>query len=65
MEADGITEETITTVTESTTIPGQYTLAATAFTTLGYLNIYDQTLTNTVLTLGTYYYQGTAILITI
>ena len=56
-DSDGL-EETINTATESTTIPGRYTLAATAFET-GTVNLRD------VVNVGSSYYQGTAIAITI
>lgn len=65
LQADGITEEVISGVVESATIPGQYTISATAFVTLGTLNLYDQTETQDVITVGTLYYKGTAITITI
>lgn len=63
LEADGITEEVISGVAESATIPGQYTLTATAFTTLGTLTL--GTASNPVVTIGTAYYMSDAITITI
>lgn len=59
LQADGTTEVTISTATESSTIPGRYTLAATAFTTLGTINL------DGVVTVGNEYYQGTAVTVTI
>ena len=56
-DSDGL-EETITTATESATIPGRYTLVGTAFET-GTVNLRD------VVTVGTAYYQGTAAAVTI
>lgn len=63
LEADGETQETVTGVTESTSIPGRYTLTGAAFTTLGTLNL--GTPSDPIVTLGTAYYKGTAIIITI
>jgi hypothetical protein len=56
-DSDGL-EETISTATESPTIPGRYTLDGAAFET-GTINLRD------VVTVGTAYYQGTAAVVTI
>lgn len=55
--SDG-SSQTISTVTESTTVPGRYTLAGTGLVT-GSLNIKD------VITLAGAYYKGTAVTVTI
>ena len=57
LKADGTTQ-TITTVTESSTIPGRYTLAGTALVT-GTLSLKD------VVTVGSEYYEGIAATVTI
>jgi hypothetical protein len=56
-DSDG-TEETISTAVESLTVPGEYTLSATAFET-GTVNLRD------TVTIGSELYKGTAIAITI
>ncbi|WBC28465.1 hypothetical protein RPMD05_79 [Rhodobacteraceae phage LS06-2018-MD05] len=65
MEADGITEEVISGVVESTETSGEYTISASAFTTLGNINLYDQTNSVDVITVGSFYYKGTAATVTI
>jgi len=65
LQADGVTEEVISGVVESSITPGEYTISATAFVTLGTLNLYDQTDNKDVITVGSLYYKGTAIIITI
>ncbi|MHA2364721.1 MAG: hypothetical protein ACXAC7_12265 [Candidatus Hodarchaeales archaeon] len=63
LQADGVTEEAITVVAESATIPGQYTLTAAAMATGGTINL--GTAANPIVTLGTAYYKGTAVVVTI
>lgn len=58
LEADGTTEESISTAVEDSNIAGRYTLSATAFTTGGTVNLRD------VVNVGEAYYKGTAITIT-
>lgn len=64
IEADGVTEEVIATFVATST-PGEYTASATAFTTGGTLNLYDQTNSVNVITLGTMFYKGNGTLVTI
>ncbi|RLI44874.1 hypothetical protein DRO61_11635 [Candidatus Bathyarchaeota archaeon] len=63
LQADGETQETITLVAESASIPGRYTLTAAAMVTLGTINL--GTPANAIVTLGTAYYKGTAVVVTI
>ena len=54
LEADGTTEEPVTVVAESATVPGRYTLTGVAFESGGTVNL------DGVITLTGDYYQGTA-----
>lgn len=58
LQADGETQEAVTVVAESASIPGRYTLTGAAFVTGGTLNL--GTPSDPIVTLGTAYYKGTA-----